>query len=137
MRIDIETTVNAPLDQVWSSWVTPDDIRQWNFASDDWECPDARIDLREGGTFSYRMAAKDRSMAFDFDGTFTSVTPKKHIEFVLGDERTVSVRFTETSNGVRVAESFDAENENSAELQRQGWQNILDNFRRHAESKKT
>ncbi len=136
MEIAIETTVDAPIDRVWAAWVTPDDITQWNFASDEWCCPNATIDLTIGGKFNYRMEAKDGSMGFDFDGTFISLDPESAIEYALADGRTVKITFTQTDTGVRVIETFDAEDEHSAEQQRQGWQCILDNFKAHVENRK-
>jgi len=135
MKITIETEVNAPLATVWAAWVTPEDITAWNFASDDWCCPRAELNLEPGGHFTYRMEAKDGSFGFDFGGQFTAITPQQHIQFNLGDDRVVNVEFIATENGVRVVESFDAENENSAEQQKQGWQSILNNFKKHVESK--
>ncbi|KAF0141401.1 MAG: hypothetical protein FD122_1649 [Stygiobacter sp.] len=135
MEISIDTTVKAAIEQVWSAWVTSDDIKKWNFASDDWRCPDAKIDLRVGGRFSSRMEAKDGSMGFNFEGTFTSIITNSSIEYVLDDDRKVSVSFSETENGIKVVETFETEDENSAELQRQGWQCILDNFKKYVEAK--
>lgn len=135
MKISIETLVKAPLSGVWDAWVTPDDITHWNFAIDTWCCPAAEIDLRVGGNFSYRMEARDRSMGFDFAGQFTAIEPCKLIRFSLGDDREVSVEFSESQDGVRVVETFDAEDENSAEQQRQGWQAILNNFKKHVEGR--
>lgn len=116
------------------AWITPKDIMQWNAASEEWHCPDAQIDLSEGGRFSYRMEAKDGSMGFDFEGTFTVVQPKDRIEFTLGDDRRVEVSFTATGEGVRVVETFEVEDEHTAEQQRQGWLSILNNFKKHVES---
>lgn len=135
MQIVIETTVNASLDQVWAAWVTPADITQWNFATDEWCCPTAKIDLVVGGSFNYRMEAKDGSFGFDFEGKFTSITPRASIEYTLGDDRIVKIVFEQTAAGVRVVETFDAEDEHSAEQQRQGWQCILDNFKKHVEQR--
>ncbi|MDQ8036804.1 MAG: SRPBCC family protein [Pedobacter sp.] len=135
-RITVQTTINASPEKVWSAWTTPEDVNQWNAASDDWHNPRSRNDLREGGRFSYRMEAKDGSMGFDFEGTYTRVLPGKLIEYVMDDERGVAVSFEAGADGVTVTESFDAENENSAEMQRQGWQAILDRFRAHVEGKK-
>lgn len=135
MKISIETKVQAPLASVWESWTTPEDITKWNFANDDWCCPSATINLQVGDKFSYRMEAKDGSMGFDFEGVFTKIEPHKSIQYELEDARVVAVEFTETPAGVHVEETFDAENENSAELQKQGWQSILDNFKKHVESK--
>lgn len=134
MEISIETTVNAPLEQVWAAWITPDDIKKWNFASDDWCCPDAKIDFTVGGKFNYRMEAKDGSMGFDFEGKFTSINANKGIEYALDDDRKVSITFFETEQGIRVVETFEAEDEFSAEQQRQGWQSILNNFKKHVET---
>ena len=134
MEISIETTVKAPLEEVWSAWITPDDITKWNFASDDWHCPEAKTDFTVGGKFSYRMEAKDLSMGFDFEGTFTAISAPHRLEYALGDDRNVTVSFSETEQGVRVVETFDAEDLFSAEQQKQGWQSILNNFRKHVES---
>ena len=120
---------------IWDMWTSPEDIKSWNFASDEWCCPNAEIDLKVGGKFSYRMEAKDGSMGFDFDGTFTKVVPCEIIEFELGDSRQVTVEFIEISDGVRVVETFEAECKHSADQQKQGWQSILNNFKKHVESK--
>jgi uncharacterized protein YndB with AHSA1/START domain len=135
MKIAVETKVAAPVADVWRAWTTPDDITQWNTASPDWHCPAASLDLRAGGAFSYRMAAKDGSMAFDFSGTFTKVVPQSLIEFSLGDDRVVSVEFVPRGTDVVVRETFEAESAHAAEMQRQGWQAILDNFAQHVASK--
>ena len=107
---------------------------QWNAASDDWHTPSGTNDLREGGTFAYRMEAKDKSVGFDFGGTYTKVAEHKQIDFAMSDGRTVSTTFSEHDGLTHISETFDAESENPIEMQRQGWQSILDNFRKHAES---
>lgn len=135
MKISIETEVEASPATVWGAWVTPEDIIRWNFAMEEWCCPKAEINLEVGGTFNYRMEAKDGSMGFDFEGAFTKVDPNKSIHFELEDNRVVTVDFLETTNGVRVVETFEAEDENSAEQQRQGWLKILENFKKHVENK--
>ena len=135
MEISIETTVDAPLGTVWEAWVTPKDIIKWDFPSDDWCCPRAEINLEIGGKFNYRMEAKDGSMGFNFDGEFTDIQPHRSINYKIADGREVKVEFIETENGVRVVETFEAEDENSAEQQRQGWLCILTNFKKHVESK--
>jgi len=135
MKITVESVVKAGLDQVWSAWNNPEDIQQWNAASDDWHTPSCSVDLREGGTFLTRMEAKDGSMGFDFEGTYTRVVPQQLIEYRMSDGREVSVEFSERPEGILVRETFDAETENSAELQQQGWQAILDNFARYVEAK--
>ncbi|MBU2918279.1 SRPBCC family protein [Psychrosphaera sp. F3M07] len=133
MLISIETLINASLEQVWSAWTTPSDIVNWNFASDDWICPKADIELVVGGKFNYRMEAKDGSFGFDFEGRFTCVKPHQQIEYVLGDDRKVFITFTQTDQGVKLVEAFEAENENSNERQRHGWLSILNNFKQHVE----
>lgn len=135
MKIVIETEVQAPLATVWDAWVTPKDITNWNFAIDEWCCPSAEVNLEVGGNFNYRMEAKDGSLGFDFEGTFTKIESNESIHFELGDNRVVTVEFIETINGVKVVETFEAEDENSAEQQKQGWQSILNNFKRHVERK--
>jgi len=134
MTISIETIVAAPVEIAWKAWTSPDLITRWNFASDDWACPKADIDLREGGKFSYRMEAKNGSVGFDFEGEFTAVDPNKRIEYSLSDERRVVVEFLPEGEKTRVVESFEAEDEHSAEQQRQGWMAILNNYKNLVES---
>lgn len=133
MKISIETTVKATLQQVWHAWTNPDDIIQWNCAIDTWCCPRAQNQLVVGQGFNYRMEAKDGSMGFDFVGTYTQVELHKVIQYTLGDDREVRVEFLPTERGVKLVETFETEDENSAEQQRQGWQGILDNFKAHVE----
>jgi uncharacterized protein YndB with AHSA1/START domain len=134
MVITVEALVNAPLDTVWSFWTEPDHITQWNNASDDWHTPWAKNDLVPGGRFVARMEAKDGSMGFDFGGTYDEVVEHRKIAYTLDDNRKVTVSFSEADSGTRVVEEFEAEDENSAELQQQGWQAILNNFKRYTES---
>lgn len=135
MKITVDTAIRADLATVWSAYSNPDDITQWNNPSDDWHSPRARVDLREGGTFSTRMEAKDGSMGFDFEGTYTRVVPQELIEYRMDDGREVEVSFSQDADVVRVRVRFDAESENPAEVQQQGWQAILDSFGRHVEAK--
>jgi uncharacterized protein YndB with AHSA1/START domain len=135
MKITVETVVNAKLNNVWDAWNSPADIKQWNSAQEDWHTTRSTVDLREGGKFLSRMEAKDGSAGFDFEGTFTRVVPHKTIEYRMDDGREVTVEFVERNGGVLVRETFDAETENPPELQRTGWQAILDNFRKHVEGK--
>lgn len=132
MTITVETTVAAPIDQVWRAYTNPDDIKRWNTASDDWHTTAATVDLREGGAFSSRMEAKDGSMGFDFAGTYTKIIAPRLIEFRFGD-RTALVEFTDAAEGVNVRVTFDAEATHSIEQQRGGWQAILNNFARYVE----
>ena len=130
-RITVETTVAAPLAEAWRAYTTPEDIQQWNAASDDWHTPHATVDLREGGRFCSRMEARDGSFGFDFEGTYTRIVPHERIEYAFGD-RTATVLFLDGSPaGVTVRVSFDPESTHSLEQQREGWQAILDNFARH------
>lgn len=135
MKITVETVVKADLDTVWRAWNAPDDIRQWNAASDDWHTTASAVDLREGGRFSARMEAKDGSVGFDFEGTYTRIVPRELIAYAMGDGRQVTVRFARTAEGVLVRETFDAESENDPEMQRRGWQAILDRFAAHVEAR--
>ncbi len=132
MKISVETTVHAPIQDVWRAWTTPSDIKEWNAASADWHTTKASVDLRVGGSFSSRMEAKDGSMGFDFAGTYTRIVQNELIECSFGD-RTLSVEFVPGPGGVTVRETFDAESTHSVEQQRQGWQAILDNFAKHVE----
>lgn len=133
-RITVETTINAPLKKVWEYWSAPEHITKWNAASDDWHSPRAENDLRKGGKFLARMEAKDGSMGFDFEGVYDEVVDQKLIAYTMGDGRTVSVNFEETGDQTRVRETFDAETTHSEEMQRGGWQAILDNFKKYVES---
>jgi uncharacterized protein YndB with AHSA1/START domain len=133
--ITVETTVNAPMETVWDCWTIPSHIMQWNNASDDWHTPRATNDLREGGTFTARMEAKDGSMGFDFGGMYTKVVQHKEIAYTMGDGRKVHVTFSGHDGHTHVTEIFDAETENSAEMQKAGWQSILENFKKYAEAR--
>lgn len=135
MQITVETKVAAPIEKVWQAYTTPDDIVQWNAASDDWHTTDAKVDLRIGGAFSSRMEAKNGSFGFDFAGTYTNVIPHRLIEYSFGD-RTARVEFADKPDGVNVTVSFDAESTHSDEEQQAGWQAILDNFARYVEGRK-
>jgi uncharacterized protein YndB with AHSA1/START domain len=134
-KITVETHVAAPVQDVWRAWNTPDDIKQWNAASDDWHTTKSAVDLRVGGTFSSRMEARDGSMGFDFAGTYTKVVEHELIESTFGG-RVLLVEFIPDHDGVTVRETFDAEGTHSLEQQRSGWQAILDNFKRHVESRR-
>jgi uncharacterized protein YndB with AHSA1/START domain len=134
MKISVETTVAAPIEKVWRAYTTPEDIKQWNAASDDWHTTAATVDLRVGGTFSSRMEAKDGSMGFDFAGAYTKIVEYKLIEYSFGG-RSAQVEFADSPNGVRVHVTFDSEPTHSVEQQRDGWLAILNNFTRHVEAK--
>lgn len=141
----VQTVINAPMEKVWDYWNNPEHILHWAFASDDWETPSAENDLRIGGKFKTTMSAKDKSTSFDFTGIYTVVKENELIEYDMNDvppspdgsgeaKRHVKVEFKKTPDGVKVTETFDPENENPEELQRSGWQAILDNFKKYAES---
>ena len=132
--ITVEATINAPVEKVWKFWTTPEHITKWNNASDDWHTPYAENDLRVGGKFLSRMEAKDGSMGFDFEGVYETVKTNELIEYGLADNRKIKVAFINNGSQTKVVESFDAENENPVEMQRGGWQAILDNFKKYTES---
>ena len=132
--ITVETLIKAPVEKVWKFWSEPKHITQWYQASDDWHAPYAENDLKVNGKFKTTMAAKDGSMSFDFEGIYTNVQPHAVIEYVIGDGRKVKIKFSENGNETKVTETFEAEDTNSIEMQRGGWQAILDNFKKYVES---
>lgn len=131
--ITIEAVVNAPVAHVWKCWNEPQHITKLAFASDDWESPSSTNDLRVGGTFVTVMAAKDGSAKFDFSGVYSVVTPHERIEYAMEDGRKVVTVFESLGSKTKVTETFDMENENPEEMQRAGWQSILNNFKKHTE----
>ncbi len=133
-NITIDSKVNAPAEKVWKYWTEPVHIKKWNNASDDWHTPHAENDLRVGGKFLSRMEAKDGSFGFDFEGVYTEVEPNKLIAYTLTDGRKVKVNFTPDGDATEIVSTFEAETQNSIEMQRDGWQAILNNFKKHAES---
>ena len=133
MHVSVQVTVDAPINTVWDSYTLPAHIVNWNFASNDWHTPRASVDLRVGGNFSSRMEAKDGSEGFDFEGTYTEIIEHEFIEYTFGD-RLAQVSFAEEEDGVRVVVTFETEDENSAEDQRNGWQAILNNFAAYVRS---
>ena len=132
MKITVDTLARTDLQTAWTTYNNPDDITRWNAASPDWHSPRCEIDLRAGGRFNTRMEAKDGSMGFDFEGTYTRVVPLELVEYRMDDGREVAVRFDQEPEGTRVRVEFEAESENPADMQREGWQAILDNFGRYA-----
>lgn len=132
--ITIETTVNAPIEKVWAYWTQPQHVKNWNNASEDWHTTRAENDLKAGGSFSFRMEAKDGSFGFDFGGIYDTIKPNEYIEYTLGDGRKVKISFTKEGNAIKVVESFEAETTHSIEMQRTGWQAILDNFKKYTEA---
>ncbi|MGI9158597.1 MAG: VOC family protein [Saprospiraceae bacterium] len=134
VRITVKTTVQAPLEKAWKCFTTPADIEQWNAASPDWHCPSAVNDLRPGGAFSYTMAARDGSFAFDFEGAYDAVDTGKRIEYTMADGRKAKITFKSKGKKTEVTEVFEAENMNPPDMQREGWQAILDHFGRHTEA---
>ena len=134
-KITIQTNVNSTIEKVWKCWTNPEDIKKWNAASDDWHTVKAENDLQTGGKFSSRMEAKDGSFGFDFWGVYDKVESHRLIEYTLGDNRKVSISFSSEGKQTKIVETFEAENENSLELQKNGWQAILNNFKKYVETK--
>ncbi len=132
--ITVEALVNAPIEKVWKCWTSPEDVVKWNNASADWHTTKATNDLRTGGKFMSRMEAKDGSMGFDFEGVYENVITHQIIEYGLADGRKVKVTFAVDDGKTKVVETFDPEDVNSIELQRGGWQAILDNFKKYVET---
>lgn len=131
--VTVAATVNAPVEKVWETYTQPAHITQWNAASEDWHSPKAENDLRVGGKFSYRMEAKDGSFGFDFGGTYDEVEQHKKIAYTMEDGRRVSVEFNPDGSNTQVSTVFDAEDQNPVEMQRDGWQAILNNFKNYTE----
>jgi uncharacterized protein YndB with AHSA1/START domain len=131
--ITVQAIVNAPIEKVWELWTKPEHITQWCFASDDWHAPSSNCDLKVGGIISTRMEAKDGSFGFDFWGTFNEIKPNERLLITMGDNRKWDTRFSLAEGGVKVLEEFEAENENPIEMQKMGWQAILNNFKKYAE----
>lgn len=133
-KITVEATVNAPVEKVWKYWNEPKHITQWCAPSDDWHAPQAEADLRKDGKFKTTMAARDGSVSFDFEGVFTKVEPNKTLEYTIADGRKVQIGFSGSGNATKITETFEAENENPIDMQRGGWQAILDNFKKYTET---
>lgn len=133
-KIIIQTTVKAPVNQVWKFWTDPRHIVKWSHASDDWHTTSAENDLRVGGKFTSRMEAKDGSYGFDFGGTYDEVETHKRIAYTMSDDRKVETDFKVTRSETEIVQIFDPESQNSVEMQQQGWQAILDNFRKYVEA---
>lgn len=131
--IIVEALVKASIEKVWKYWTDPTYITKWSNASDDWHTTRAENDLRKGGKFLSRMEAKDGSMGFDFEGNYDEIKPNEQIIYTIGDGRNVIVTFTPVGNQVKVTEAFEAESTNPIEMQREGWQAILNNFKSFAE----
>lgn len=132
--ITIQTIVKAPIEKVWQYWTDPKHVTKWNFASDDWESPSTENDLRAGGKFKTRMQSKDGKHGFDFEGTYDEVNTHELIKYTMDDGRQVITNFAETPEGIQITESFDPEKENPEEMQRAGWQSILENFKKYVEN---
>jgi len=132
--ITVQSTIKAPIEKVWKCWNGPEHITKWAAASDDWHTTRSENDLRVGGTFLSRMEAKDGSFGFDFGGVYDNVKTNELIEYTLGDGRKVIVHFTANGNETKVVETFEAESQNPIEMQKGGWQAILDNFKKYTEA---
>ena len=133
--VTIEAIVNKPIDKVWECWTKPEHITQWCFASDDWHAPSSTSDFKIGGKISTRMEAKDGSFGFDFWGTYDEITHNEKLAITMGDDRKWDIYFSVVDGGVKVVEEFEAESENPIEMQQEGWQMILNNFKKYAQSK--
>lgn len=132
-QITVSVIINQSIDKVWDAFTNPNRVTQWNFAIDDWHCPQAENNLVEGGKFNYRMEAKDGSIGFDFTGTFDKIKPTSQLDITLDDGRSMKVTFEEKEHSTIVTETFDAEDQNPIEMQEQGWQLILNNFKKYSE----
>lgn len=132
-KITVSNTIEGPVGKVWECWTTPEHITQWNFADDDWHCPKAENDLRVGGKYSARMEAKDGSFGFDFEATYDEVIDQEKITYTMTDGRQAITHFESHEGKTKVATTFDAENENPIDVQKDGWQAIMNNFKKYVE----
>jgi uncharacterized protein YndB with AHSA1/START domain len=132
--VTVENTVIAPIEKVWRFWTEPEHIRNWAYAMDTWHTPFAESDLKVGGKFLSRMEAKDGSVGFDFGGVYDAIIPNKYIEYTLGDNRKVKITFSGNEKETKIVQNFEAENTNPVEMQRNGWQAILNNFKNYTET---
>lgn len=132
-KIRVETTLNVPVEKAWECFTEPKHIIKWNFASADWDCPVASNNLYPGGRFNYRMEARDGSVGFDFTGRYTYVDFNRSIIYQIDDKREVSIEFTQVGEETRITETFEAEDVHPVEMQRDGWQAILNNYKKHTE----
>lgn len=133
-KITISALVKSPLQKVWDSWTKPEHITKWNFAIDTWQCPTASNDLKVGGKYIARMEAKDGSFGFDFEAIYDTVIENQELAYTMTDGRKAITFFVSKDNETSVTTTFDAENENPVEMQKQGWQAILDNFKKYVET---
>jgi uncharacterized protein YndB with AHSA1/START domain len=133
--ITVQAVINAPINMVWNCWTNPEDIVHWNHASDDWHTPNALNDLKPGGKFVYRMEAKDDAVGFYFSGTYKAIIPNKYLEYLLDDGRSVKIVFIDHGIYTEITETFEAETTNPVEMQRQGWQAIINSFKKYVEAK--
>lgn len=132
-KITVSATIEAPVARAWDCYTNPDHITNWNFATDDWQCPTAYNDLRPGGKYSARMEAKDGSFGFDFEAIYDVVVPHSELSYTMGDGRQATTLFESQGNETKVTTTFDAENENPVDMQQQGWQMILNNYKKYTE----
>lgn len=133
-KITVETTVKADPEKVWDYWTKPEHIVNWNFALDEWHCPEAENDLKENGKFKYKMSSRDGKVSFDFEGVYTYIKMYESIHYILLDERKVEITFSVDGSNTKITETFETEEVNSEEMQKAGWQAIIDNFRKYTES---
>jgi uncharacterized protein YndB with AHSA1/START domain len=131
--ITVSASVNVSKEKAWDLWTLPEYIIHWNHASDEWSCPRAETDLKVGGRYTFRMEARDGSMGFDMSGTYLKIDKPGFLSYDMDDGRTIEVTFTEKDGVTEIIEKFEPESIHSRALQQQGWQSILDNFKRYAE----
>ncbi len=132
-KITVSAIIDAPVAKAWDCYTNPDHITNWNFATNDWQCPSASNDLRPGGKYSARMEAKDGSFGFDFEAVYDVVEPHRELTYTMGDGRQATTLFESQGNATKVTTTFDPENQNPADMQQQGWQMILNNYKKYTE----
>ena len=131
--LTVQTLLKCDLARAWSAYTDPQAIVQWNFAAPEWHCPRADNDLRVGGMLRTRMEAKDGSMGFDFEGTYTEVVPLQRLAYALGEDRLVLAVFSDSDGQTQLTVSFTPDGSFPADYQIEGWQAILNNYKAFAE----
>lgn len=132
-KIKVNVSVQADIKKVWDYYTNPKHIINWNFADPSWHCPSAENNMTVGGTYKARMEAKDGSFGFDFEAIYNEIVDGESFTYEFGG-RTASVHFKSRDNQTELMIEFDPEDENAVELQKDGWQSILNNFKSYTEN---
>jgi uncharacterized protein YndB with AHSA1/START domain len=133
-KITVTATINAAVQKTWDYYTNPEHITQWNFADPSWQCPYATNDMKPGGRYVARMEAKDGSFGFDFEAIYEQVDEGKGFTYTMPNGRQVTVAFNENGQQTGIDVVFDPEEEHPLDMQKAGWQAILNNFKKYTEA---